>query len=127
MLARGRRRMAPLRAREQPSSPDPAPVRHRLDGDPHADDVARVVVCSRAMPIQWEGITWGLAATVWLLLAVLPRLAALRLPPEPGPPTLEPGPEPPAVASLLVSGPRARLVAVAATVLDLGARGLLDL
>src|SRR5215472_10539959 len=79
------------------------------------------------MPIQWEGITWGLAATVWLLLALLPRLAALRLPPPPGPPTPEPGPEPPAVASLLVSGARARLVAVAATVLDLGARGFLDL
>jgi hypothetical protein len=70
---------------------------------------------------------WGLAATAWLLLALLPRLAALRLPPSPGPPTLEPGPEPPAVASLLVSGPRGRHAAVAATVLDLGARGCLDL
>lgn len=79
------------------------------------------------MSIWWEGITWGLAAAIWLLLAVLPRLAAVRLPPPPGPPTLEPGPEPPAVASLLVSGARARLAAVAATVLDLGARGFLDL
>jgi hypothetical protein len=79
------------------------------------------------MPIQWEGIIWGLAATVWLLLATLPRLVALRLPPPPGPPTLEPGPEPPAVASLLVSGARARRSALAATVLDLGARGFLDL
>jgi hypothetical protein len=77
--------------------------------------------------IQWERITWVLAATTWLLLAVLPRLAALRLPPPPGPPTLEPGPEPPAVASLLVAGARARRAAVAATVLDLGARGCLDL
>jgi hypothetical protein len=77
--------------------------------------------------IQWEGITWGLAATTWLLLALLARLAALRMPPSPGPPTLEPGPEPPAVASLLVSGTGARHAAVAATVLDLGARGCLDL
>lgn len=79
------------------------------------------------MSIQWEGITWSLAAATWLVLALLPRLAALRLPPPPGPPTLEPGSEPPAVASLLVSGVRARRAAVAATVLDLGARGLLDL
>src|SRR5215472_12508684 len=87
----------------------------------------RVVLCSVAVTIQWEGITWGLVATTWLLLALLPRLAALRLPPPPGPPTLEPGPEPPAVASLLVCGSRARRTAVAATVLDLGARGFLDL
>jgi hypothetical protein len=79
------------------------------------------------MPIQWEGITSGLAATTWLLLALLPRLMALRWPPPPGPPTSEPGPEPPAVASLLLFGARARRAAVAATVLDLGARGLLDL
>jgi hypothetical protein len=79
------------------------------------------------MPIQWEGIIWGLAAAAWLVPALVPRLAAFRLPPPPGPPTLEPGPEAPAVASLLVSGARARLVAVAATVLDLGARGFLDL
>ena len=79
------------------------------------------------MAIQWEGITWSLAAATWLLLALLPRLAALRVPPPPGPPTLEPGPETPAVASLLVCGARARHAAVAATILDLGARGLLDL
>jgi hypothetical protein len=87
----------------------------------------RVVVRLVAVAIQWEGIAWGLAATTWLLLALLPRLVALRLPPPPGPPTLEPGPEPPAVASLLVFGARARHAAVAATVLDLGARGYLDL
>jgi hypothetical protein len=79
------------------------------------------------MQIQWEGITWGLVAAIWLLVALLPRLAAVRLPPTPGPPTLEPGPEPPAVASLLVCGARARPLAVAATVLDLGARGFVDL
>lgn len=79
------------------------------------------------MAIQLEGITWGLAATIWLLLALLPRLAAFRLPPPPGPPTLEPGAEPPAVASLVVSGGWTRPAAVAATVLDLGARGHLDL
>jgi hypothetical protein len=77
------------------------------------------------MSIEWEGITWGLVAAAWLLLALLPRLAGLRLPPPPGPPTLEPGPESPAVASLLVF--RARRAAVPATVLDLGARGFLDL
>jgi hypothetical protein len=77
------------------------------------------------MSIEWEGITWGLVASAWLLLALLPRLAALRLPPPPGPPTLEPGPESPAVASLVVFG--ARRAAVPATVLDLGARGFLDL
>jgi hypothetical protein len=77
--------------------------------------------------IQWEGITWGLAAAIWLLLALVPRLVSLRLPPPPGPATVDPGPEPPAVASLLVSGSRARYTAVAATVLDLGARGNLDL
>ena len=79
------------------------------------------------MGIQWEGITWVLAATTWLLLALLPRLPALRPPPQPGPPTLEPGQEPPAVASLLVSGARGRRAALASTVLDLGARGCLDL
>ena len=79
------------------------------------------------MGIQWEGITWVLAATTWLLLALLPRLPALRPPPPPGPPTLEPGQEPPAVASLLVSSARGRRAALAATVLDLGARGCLDL
>jgi hypothetical protein len=77
--------------------------------------------------IQWEGITWSLAATTWLLLALVPRLAAIRLPPPEGPPTLEPGSELPAVASLLVRGARARRAAAAATVLDLAARGLVDL
>lgn len=79
------------------------------------------------MTIQWEGIISGLAATTWLLLALLPRLVAFRLPPPPGPPTPEPGPEPPAVASMLLLGARAWSAAVAATVLDLGARGFLDL
>jgi hypothetical protein len=77
--------------------------------------------------IQWEGVIWSFAAAIWLLLALLPRMAAFRLPPPAGPPTLEPGAEAPAVASLLVSGARARRIAAAATVLDLGARGLLDL
>ncbi len=66
----------------------------------------------------------GAALTVvWLL--VLGAIRAVRQPKEPeiGPPTLETGPEPPAVANLLTNNWRVTRDAVPATLLDLAARG----
>jgi predicted membrane protein DUF2207 len=67
--------------------------------------------------------------------ATLPWLAALALvylrrrPSDPatGPPTLDLGPEPPAVANLLVHGFRPTREAVPATLLDLAARGFVEI
>jgi hypothetical protein len=70
---------------------------------------------------------WIAAAGGWLVLTLLVRLATAPTRPRPGAPTTEPGPEPPAVAALLVAGRRWVRPALAATVLDLGARGWLDL
>lgn len=71
----------------------------------------------------------GTAATslLWLLAAGVVYL--LRRPPEPdvGPRTLELGSEPPAVASFLVNDFRVPSEAVPATLLDLAARGVVEI
>jgi hypothetical protein len=60
---------------------------------------------------------------------VLGIVALLRRPetPKPGPPTLDLGPEPPAIVNFLANGFRVTRDAVPATLLDLAARNALDL
>jgi hypothetical protein len=62
-------------------------------------------------------------------LVVLATIRFLRRPrePAPGPPTLDLGPEPPAVANVLVNGFRVTRDAVPATLLDLAARGIVEI
>ena len=69
----------------------------------------------------------GVAVVAWLLAAT--ALYLLRRPHEPpvGTATLELGPEPPAVASFLVNDFRVPDVAVPATLLDLAARGAVEI
>jgi hypothetical protein len=66
------------------------------------------------------------ACVVWLIAAGV--VFVLRRPPEPtvGPRTLELGPEPPAVANLLVNDFRVTDDAVPATLIDLAARNVID-
>jgi Predicted membrane protein (DUF2207) len=76
---------------------------------------------------QVAAIAVGAALTAaWLALALVVRIVRQPRRPDPGPPTLEVGPEPPAVANLLVNGWRVTRDAVPATLLDLAARGALD-
>ena len=78
-------------------------------------------------PTQVTAIAVGAALTaVWLALALIVRVVRQPRRPDPGPPTLDVGPEPPAVANLLVNGWRVTRDAVPATLLDLAARGALD-
>jgi hypothetical protein len=67
------------------------------------------------------------ALVLWLLLAGTARLATWWPGVRPGPPTVVPGAEPPAVAALLVSRGRPGHAALAATILDLAAHGSIDL
>jgi hypothetical protein len=77
------------------------------------------VQASDAVP--WViGASVALAAWAALLGAVL--VATRPRVPSPGPETLEPGPEPPAVANMLVNGFRVTTSALSATVVDLAAR-----
>jgi hypothetical protein len=78
---------------------------------------------------QFTGVAWallvlgGMAAAAWLLLfAILWARSQPRLP-DPGPATMQLGPETPAVANLLVGRWRLSYDAVQATLLDLAARG----
>src|SRR5918911_3688326 len=64
---------------------------------------------------------------IWLVVVGIVYLRHRPHEPEAGPPTLDLGPEPPAVANLLVSGFRVTHDAVPATLLDLSARGLVEL
>jgi hypothetical protein len=78
--------------------------------------------------IPWLTIAATAAATAPWLLAVAVVYLRRRPPrPEPGPPTLDLGPEPPAVANFLVHGFRASRDAVPATLIDLAARRLVEI
>ena len=72
-------------------------------------------------------VVTALAAGVWLLAAAVLYFARQPDQPSTGPHTLEPGPEPPAVANFLVNRLRVTGEAVPATVLDLAARGVLEI
>ncbi len=60
---------------------------------------------------------------LWILVAVAVRMIRQPREPDPGPPSLDTGDEPPAVANLLASNWRVTRDAVPATLLDLAARG----
>ena len=76
---------------------------------------------------RWVGVTAAAAGGLWLALVLLVRIA--RLPPRPptGPPTEQLRDEPPALANMLVNRFRPDRDAVAATLLDLAARGLVHI
>jgi len=69
----------------------------------------------------------GIALVGWAAQVLVAWLGTMRPLPAPGPATLDPGPEAPAVASLLLLGRRFGPAARAATLLDLAARESLDL
>ncbi|HJR44534.1 MAG TPA: hypothetical protein VJ927_02920 [Actinomycetota bacterium] len=69
----------------------------------------------------------GALAAVWYLVMVLVTIARWPKLPRPGPETTELGPEPPAVANLVVGRMGLDKDAVPATLLDLAARGLIDI
>ena len=78
--------------------------------------------------IPWSTIAATAAATApWLLAVAIVYLRRRPEKPEPGPPTLDLGPEPPAVANLLVHDFRVTRDAVPATLLDLAARRLVEI
>jgi hypothetical protein len=78
--------------------------------------------------IPWYTIAVTAAATApWLLAVVIVYLRRRPAQPQPGPPTLDLGPEPPAVANLLVHDFRVTHDAVPATLLDLAARRLVEI
>ena len=80
------------------------------------------------MEVPWLTIAATAAATApWLLAVGVVYLRRRPARPEPGPPTLDLGPEPPAVANFLVHGFRATRDAVPATLLDLAARRLVEI
>ena len=69
----------------------------------------------------------GLLAALWYLAMVLVTVARWPKLPEPGPQTSELGEEPPAIANLLVGRMGLDKDAVPATLLDLAARGAIDI
>jgi Predicted membrane protein (DUF2207) len=78
--------------------------------------------------VPWVTIAATAAATApWLLAVGVVYLRRRPARPEPGPPTLDLGPEPPAVANLLVHDFRVTRDAVPATLLDLAARRLVEI
>ena len=80
------------------------------------------------MEVPWLTIAATAAATApWLLAVAVVYLRRRPNKPEPGPPTLDLGPEPPAIANLLVHDFRVTHDAVPATLLDLAARRLVEI
>jgi Predicted membrane protein (DUF2207) len=80
------------------------------------------------LDVPWVTIAATAAATApWLLVVGIVYLRRRPPTPEPGPPTLDLGPEPPAVANLLVHNFRVTRDAVPATLLDLAARRLVEI
>ena len=78
--------------------------------------------------VPWLTIAATAAATApWLLAVGIVYLRRRPAKPQPGPPTLDLGPEPPAVANLLVHDFRVTRDAVPATLLDLAARRLVEI
>ncbi len=68
----------------------------------------------------------GVATAAWLIVLAVVRVARAPESPDEGPPTMDLGPEPPAVANLLVNRWRPTPEAVPATLLDLAARGSVE-
>jgi hypothetical protein len=80
------------------------------------------------LDVPWVTIAATAAATApWLLVVGVVYLRRRPPTPEPGPPTLDLGSEPPAVANLLVHNFRVTRDAVPATLLDLAARRLVEI
>jgi hypothetical protein len=78
--------------------------------------------------VPWLTIGATAAATApWLLAVIVVYLRRRPNKPEPGPPTLELGPEPPAIANLLVHDFRVTHDALPATLIDLAARRLVEI
>jgi hypothetical protein len=78
--------------------------------------------------IPWLTIAATAAATApWLLAVAVVYLRRRPEKPESGPPTLDLGPEPPAIANFLVHDFRVTKDAVPATLLDLAARRLVEI
>jgi hypothetical protein len=78
--------------------------------------------------VPWVTIAATAAATApWLLAVAVVYLRRRPEKPEPGPPTLDLGSEPPAVANFLVHDFRVTQDAVPATLLDLAARRLVEI
>ena len=78
-------------------------------------------------PQEVLGVAAVLTAVGWLVAAAVLYRAGCPANPPVGPQTLDLGPEPPAVANCLVNGLRVSAEAVPATVLDLAARGVLEI
>ena len=78
-------------------------------------------------PQEVLGVAAVLTAVGWLAGAAALYRAGRPDNPPVGPHTLDLGPEPPAVANYLVNGLRVSAEAVPATVLDLAARGVLEI
>jgi hypothetical protein len=68
----------------------------------------------------------GVATAAWLVLTLVVRLARGPEKPQESPPTMDLGPEPPAVANMLANRWKPTPEAVPATLLDLAARGYLE-
>ena len=80
------------------------------------------------MEVPWLTIAATAAATApWLLAVAVVYVRRRPTTPQPGSPTLDLGPEPPAVANLLVHDFRVTHDAVPATLLDLAARRLVEI
>src|SRR5215211_5305450 len=69
----------------------------------------------------------GVAAAAWLIVVAVVRVARAPESPDEAPPTMDLGPEPPAVANMLANRWKPTPEAVPATLLDLAARGYLEL
>jgi hypothetical protein len=80
-----------------------------------------VLATEYADTVPWLLLT-GAALGAWLVLFALVATATMPTLPDPGPETTDLGPEPPALANLLVNRCKVTSSAVAATVLDLTAR-----
>ena len=78
-------------------------------------------------PPEAAAVLVAAATALWLLAVTIVYLRRRPNEPRPEPPTLDLGPEPPAVANLLVHDFRVTRDAVPATLLDLAARGHVEL
>lgn len=78
-------------------------------------------------PPEAAGVVIALVTALWLVAVAIVYVRRRPNEPHAGPPTLDLGPEPPAIANLLVHDFRVTRDAVPATLLDLAARGLVEL
>lgn len=93
------------------------------------ENATRLVLADLAsLGRSWATVAVAAAATApWLLAVAIVYLRRRPAEPRPGPPTLELGPEPPAVANFLVHHFRVTRDAVPATLLDLAARSIVEI